>query len=182
MPSTRSKIRIAEGEDAFALLKADHQLVKALFDDFRKLVDEDGPTNEKGAIARRICDELSAHAQMEEEIFYPAYKDAVRSRDDKELYFEALEEHHVVDLVMPEVKSTETDADEFGAKAKVLKDLIEYHAQEEEKQMFPKARKAMGAARLKQLGQEIEERKQELSTGLFGRTIERIRGGRRRVA
>jgi len=139
-------------------------------------------TDQREQLLSNIESEVKMHTMIEEEIFYPAYKDAVRTRDDKELYFEALEEHHVVDLVMPEIKSTETNSDDFGAKAKVLKDLIEHHAKEEETQMFPKARKAMGAARLKELGQEIQERKHELSTFLFGRTIERMRGVRRRVA
>src|SRR5438445_2414957 len=101
MPSTRSKIRIAEGEDAFALLKADHKLVKALFDDFRKLVDEDGPTDEKGAIAQRICGELSAHAQMEEEIFYPALRVAI---DDEDLMDEAQVEHTMAKDLIAQVR------------------------------------------------------------------------------
>ena len=167
-------------KDAIALLMEDHKNVRQLLKRLEATTERS--TDQREQLLSKIENEVKMHTTIEEEIFYPAYRDAVRTRDDKELYFEALEEHHVVDLVMPEIKSTEIDADEFGAKAKVLKDLIEYHAEEEEKQMFPKARKAMGAARLKQLGQEIEERKQELSTGLFGRTMERIRGGRRRVA
>ena len=170
----------ARGKDAIALLMEDHKNVRQLLKKLEATTERS--TDQREQLLSKIETEVKMHTTIEEEIFYPAYKNAVRTASDKELYFEALEEHHVVDLVMPEVKSTEPDAVEFGAKAKVLKDLIEHHAGEEEKQMFPKARKAMGAARLKQLGQEMEERKQELSTGLFSRTIERMRGGRRRVA
>ena len=79
---------------------------------------------------------------------------------------------------MSETKGTDTDSEEFAAKAKVLKDLIEHHAQEEEKEMFPKARKAMGAARLRELGQEIEERKRQLTSGTLRRAVEAITGRR----
>ena len=175
--SNRSNNR---GKDAIALLIEDHKNVRQLL---KRLEATTGrSTEQREQLLSRIENEVRMHTTIEEEIFYPAYRDAVRSRNDKVLYFEALEEHHVVDMVMPEIKSTETDADEFGAKAKVLKDLIEYHVEEEETEMFPKARKAMGAMRLKQLGQEMEERKHELSTGLFGGTMERLRSGRRRVA
>src|SRR6266850_1425575 len=162
------------GKDAIALLMEDHKNVRQLLKKLEATTERS--TDQREQLLSKIENEVKMHTTIEEEIFYPAYRDAVRTRDDKELYFEALEEHHVVDLVMPEVKSTETNSDDFGAKAKVLKDLIEHHAKEEETQMFPKARKAMGAARLKELGQEIQERKHELSTFLFGRTIERMRG------
>src|SRR5437764_2896837 len=91
-----------------------------------------------GALRRRIENELKVHTQIEEEIFYPAFRDAVESEKDEKLYYEAIEEHHVVDLVMPEIKSTSRTSDEFAAKAKVLKDIVEHHAEEEESEMFPK--------------------------------------------
>jgi len=74
------------------------------------------------------------------------------------------------------------DSEEFAARAKVLKDLIEHHAEEEETQMFPKARKAMGTAMLRELGEELQQRKQELSAGMSERNMERMTGNRRRVA
>jgi hemerythrin-like domain-containing protein len=175
--SSRSNSR---GKDAIALLTEDHKNVKQLLKRLEATTERS--TDQREQLLSKIENEVKIHTTIEEEIFYPAFREAVRTRKDEELYFEALEEHHVVDMVMPEIKSTETDSEEFGAKAKVLKDLIEHHAAEEEKQMFPKARKAMGAARLKELGEEMQERKHELSTGLLGRTIERMRGGRRRAA
>ena len=86
----------------------------------------------------------------------------MKKKDDRELYQEALEEHHVVDLVLPELKASNPAGEIFGAKAKVLKELIEHHADEEEKEMFPKARKVLGAARLRDLGGRMETRKRTL--------------------
>jgi hemerythrin-like domain-containing protein len=188
MPVTSTKRRntrtsnhsTSRGKDAIALLMEDHKNVRQLLKRLEATTERS--TDQREQLLTKIENEVKIHTTIEEEIFYPAYRDAVRTRNDQKLYFEALEEHHVVDLVMPEIKNTETDADEFGAKAKVLKDLIEHHAEEEETRMFPKARKAMGAARLKQLGQELEERRHELSTGLLSRNIEGMRIGRRRVA
>ena len=78
------------------------------------------------------------------------------------LYYEAVEEHHVVDMVLPKIRDTDENSDEFAAKDKVPKDLDEHHAEEEETQMFPKARKLMETAELKELGQQLEQRKMEL--------------------
>ena len=87
----------------------------------------------------QIDRELKVHTQIEEEIFYPAYREASRKKDDQKLYYEALEEHHVVDLVLPEMNDGENN-EELKAKAKVLKELVEHHAGEEEKEMFPRAK------------------------------------------
>lgn len=85
---------------------------------------------------------MKVHTQIEEEIFYPAFQQSAQGEEEEQLYYEALEEHHVVDMVLPELKGTDEASEEFAAKAKVLKDLIEHHAKEEENEMFPKARKA----------------------------------------
>lgn len=98
----------------------------------------------------------------EEDIFYPAFRDAAKKKNDKDLYYEALEEHHVVDMVMPEIKKTKADSEEFGAKAKVLKDLVEHHAGEEEKEMFPRAKKLMDREQLLDLGQQLAQAKESL--------------------
>lgn len=152
-----------KGKDAITLLKEDHKKVKGLLSRLEK-------TTERGADRRksllgRIEEEITAHTTVEEEIFYPAYRDAVKKKDDRELYQEALEEHHVVDLVMPEIKATDPAGEVFGAKAKVLKELIEHHAEEEEKEMFPRARKVLGAAELKDLGARMAARKRALRAG-----------------
>ena len=148
-------------KDAIVLLKEDHKKVKALLSQLEK-------TTERGASRRKtllgkIEDELKAHTTIEEEIFYPAYRDAATKKEDCKLYQEALEEHHVVDLVLPELKRADPAGEIFGAKAKVLKELIEHHADEEEEEMFPKARRALGMAELRDLGARMEERKRALS-------------------
>ena len=150
-----------KGKDAITLLKEDHKKVKGLLTQLEK-------TTERGADRRvkllgRIETEIKAHTTIEEEIFYPAYRDAVKKKDDRELYQEALEEHHVVDLVLPELKDTDPGGEIFGAKAKVLKELIEHHADEEEQEMFPRARKVIGTAELRQLGSRMEGRKRSLN-------------------
>jgi hemerythrin-like domain-containing protein len=149
-----------QGKDAITLLKEDHKKVKGLLAQLEK-------TTERGADRRlkllgQIETEVKIHTTIEEEIFYPAYRDAVKKKDDKELYQEALEEHHVVDLVLPELKDSDPAGEIFGAKAKVLKELIEHHAEEEEKEMFPKARRALGAAELRDLGSRMASRKRSL--------------------
>ena len=147
--------------DAIALLKLDHKKVKGLLEALDK-------TTEKSAARRlkllsQIQAEVKVHTTIEEEIFYPAYRDAVKKKDDRELYFEAKEEHHVVDLVMAEITGMSGSEEEFGAKATVLKELIEHHAKEEEKEMFPKARKVLDTAELRDLGGRMEERKKQLT-------------------
>ncbi|HYR85432.1 MAG TPA: hemerythrin domain-containing protein [Terriglobia bacterium] len=148
-------------KDAIALLKKDHKNVKQLLKRLEGTSERN--TNQREQFLTQIEHEVKTHTTIEEEIFYPAFKGALRAKSDAHLYFEALEEHHLVDVVMQEIRNTESDSEEFAAKAKVLKDLIEHHAEEEEAQMFPKARKAMGAVRLRELGQELQQRKRELS-------------------
>lgn len=146
--------------DAIALLKEDHKKVKGLLSELEE-------TSEKGVKKRekllaQIEKEVKVHTQIEEEIFYPAYRDAVTKKDDRKLFFEATYEHHVVDLVMPELKRTNPSSEQFGAKAKVLKEIIEHHADEEEKEMFPKARRVLNSEELRELGGEMQRRKQQL--------------------
>jgi len=152
--------RSSKSSDAIALLKEDHKKVRALLASLEKTSEKSADRRVK--LLQQIEDEVKVHATVEEEIFYPAFRDAVRKKEDRELYQEALEEHHVVDLVMPEVKECDPSGEIFPAKAKVLKEIIEHHADEEEKEMFKAARKAMSAAELKDLGARIQERKKQL--------------------
>ena len=147
-------------QDAIALLKADHKKVKGLLEDLES-------TSERGAKKRekllgQIEKELQVHTDIEETIFYPAFREAVAKKEDREMYFEALEEHHVVKLVLPEMKETDPASEEFGAKSKVLKELVKHHAKEEEKEMFPAAKKVLDKDELIELGGRMEARKKEL--------------------
>ena len=144
--------------NAIAMLKADHTKVKQLL----RRLNETGGIKEREHLCGEIEREIKMHSQLEEEIFYPAFRDAVRTKDDKKMYFEAKEEHHVVKLVLPEVKEGGMAVEEFAAKCKVLKELVEHHADEEEKDMFPEARKALSRAELLELGDQLAARKKEL--------------------
>jgi hemerythrin-like domain-containing protein len=145
-----------KSSDAIALLKQDHEKVRGLLGQL-----ESASGARRAKLLTQVEQELKIHTQVEEEIFYPAYRDAVRKKEDKKLFFEALQEHHVVDLVLPEMNDGDAP-EELKAKAKVLKELVEHHADEEEKEMFPRARKVLDREELRELGERIEVRKGEL--------------------
>jgi hemerythrin-like domain-containing protein len=167
MPTRSTARKASRGHgDAISLLTQDHREVKRLLNSLDRTTER--ATSRREKLLKQIETEIKVHTQLEEEIFYPAYRDAVR-KSDGHLYYEALEEHHLVDIVLPELNSTKTDSEEFGAKAKVLKDLIDHHAGEEEREMFPKARKAMGSDQLRELGDRMRARKEELQAGPFRR-------------
>ena len=156
----KNNTSLLEAVDAIRLLKEDHARL-------RKLLSELESTTERGVKKRReLLAELGpfirAHAKIEEEIFYPAYKRAAETREDSIPYFEAHEEHALVDVVLPELEATSPSSEVFGAKAKVLKDLIEHHADEEEEEMLPKARRLLGKEKLGELGAEMAQRKEQL--------------------
>src|SRR5207253_6292586 len=165
----KSKSRPVE-KDAITLLTADHKKVRPLLGELEETSAR--AVDKRGELLQTIELELKVHAKIEEEIFYPAFQKAAEKQDDKKLYYEALEEHHVVDMVLAELKDTAPASEEFAAKAKVLKDLVEHHAEEEETEMFPRARKALGMARLRELGLELRIRKEQLSTGMWDRALE----------
>src|SRR5262245_35426000 len=155
------------GQDAIALLKQDHKKVRAMLIKLQTAKNGDGRRN----LFEQIEHDLKVHTQLEEEIFYPAFKSATRTKEQQKLYFEANEEHHVVDMVLPEMDTSNIGADEFSAKAKVLKDLVDHHIDEEESQMFPKAKKALGTERLRDLGMQMKRRKDQLTAGMFDRAL-----------
>jgi hemerythrin superfamily protein len=147
--------------NAIELLKQDHKTVRALFEELEGTTKR-GPRRRIDLLAK-IARELDAHTKIEEEIFYPAFKEAVGEGEDEALYFEAVEEHRAAgDLVLPDLQATDPTTDRFSGRAKVLKELVEHHAREEEKEMFPKARKLLGAATLRELGERMAQRKAEL--------------------
>ena len=150
--------RKSSGPDAITLLKKDHQKVRSLL---KKLASTENRETRRN-LFDQIDSDLQAHTKIEEEIFYPAFRDAVRTKEQKRLYFEALAEHHVVDMVLPEMRSYSLTPEEFAAKAKVLKEVVEHHAEEEESDMFPKARKALGETALRELGMRMQRRKDQI--------------------
>src|SRR4051795_10005326 len=153
-----------KSQDAVALLKEDHRTVEELFEKFEKASGE----GRKQSIAERICLELSVHAQIEEEIFYPACEGKV----EEDLLKESYVEHDGAKVLIAEIINGEPSDEFYDAKVKVLQEEIEHHVQEEEKRMeglFAQARKA--GLDMDALGEQLAARKQELtetykSTGL----------------
>lgn len=140
-------------QEATALLRADHKLVSGLFDEYEKAR---APSRKKQIVAK-ICTELSVHAQIEEEIFYPAVKQALK---DKELVPEATVEHATLKDLIAQVEGIEPDGEMFNAKIKVLSEYVKHHVKEEQNEMFPKA-KATKLDML-ELGGRMAERKKTL--------------------
>ncbi|HEY4291860.1 hemerythrin domain-containing protein [Luteibacter sp.] len=146
--------------DAIKLLKTDHKLVKDLLAQLEETSER--ATKKRASLLREIQINLKAHTTIEEEIFYPAFKEAGKKAEAK-MYFEALEEHRAAeDLVMPDLLDTDPASVEFSGRAKVLKELIEHHADEEEKEMFKDAKALMSREELTELGVRMEERKAEV--------------------
>ena len=146
---------MAETKDAIALLKADHREVEELFEKFEK-ASGDG---RKEKLARQICQELTIHAMIEEEIFYPACEGKV----EEDLLKEAFVEHDAAKLLIVQIEGGEPSDEFYDSKVKVLKEEIEHHVEEEEKRLeglFSQARKA--GVDMDSLGIQLAERKAEL--------------------
>lgn len=150
--------RSEDGTDPIALLKEDHDKVKKLFDEFEQATNK----RSKHRIAREALVELEVHAGIEEEIFYPAFQAESEAEESESIVIEAEEEHHVVHVLIEELKSMpDDDEGRFEAKFTVLAENVRHHIKEEEDEMLPKAKK-LGKERLQELGAEMASRKQEL--------------------
>ena len=142
---------------ATALLKKQHREVLALF---KRAIKTEDPKAAK-ALVEETASHLRVHSQIEEEIFYPAVRGTEAAKAD-DMILEALEEHHVVDLVLDELPTVNPAAESYRAKVTVLKELVEHHAQEEEEEMFPFAEKNLGQETLAELGKEMQARVEQL--------------------
>jgi hemerythrin-like domain-containing protein len=142
--------------DAVKLLKDDHKKVKDLFRQFERARSDE----RKKAIAEEAMHELEVHAEIEEEIFYPAAK-AKADKEGKELVAEAVEEHHVVKMLISELKAMREVNEQFEAKFTVLIENVEHHIEEEEKEMLPDAKKTLGKE-IDALGDRMQSRKEQL--------------------
>ena len=145
----------AKPKDAVALLKEDHRTVEDLFADFEKARGD----GRKQELATAICTELSIHAQIEEEIFYPACEGKV----EEELLKEAYVEHDGAKVLIAEIMAGAPSDEFYDAKVKVLQEQIEHHVQEEEKRLeglFSQARAA--GLDMDALGEELRVRKEQL--------------------
>ena len=144
---------VAAPKDAVALLKADHVAVSQLFAEYEKT----RSVTHKKALVAQICTALSVHAQIEEEIFYPAVKAALK---DKLLVPEATVEHAGVKDLIAQLKGLEPDGELYDAKVKVLSEYVKHHVKEEQNEMFPKARAS--SIDMAELGARMAARKVDL--------------------
>ena len=154
--SSRKSTRTA-GEDAIALLKADHRQVEKWFKEF----DKTRSAGRKGKLAEQICTALTVHAKIEEDVFYPAFLAATK---DEDLHHEAVVEHAGAKRLIAEIESMKPDDDYYDAKVTVLSEMIKHHVKEEEQPggMFAEARKS--DMDLGQLGVQMAARKGELAS------------------
>jgi len=156
MPSTTASRTPRRSQTALDLLKADHAEVKKLFRQFEKLKKNDDSDGMQ-QVAQAICEALRIHAQIEEEIFYPALREA---GDSDEALDEANVEHSHVKELVEQIAGSDADDELFAARVKVLSEYVEHHVQEEESTIFSKARNA--DFDLVALGHQLESRKAEL--------------------
>jgi hemerythrin superfamily protein len=144
------------------LLKKDHETVSGLFKSFEAAKEADADADKEQIVAQ-ICEELTAHATVEEELFYPAV--AAQAEDDEKAgdsVKEAQEEHGLVKSLVADLEGMSAADEQFDAKVKVLKDVVEHHVEEEEGELMPKAKKLLTKEQLDELGSRVETRKDEL--------------------
>jgi hemerythrin superfamily protein len=153
-----------DAPDAITLLKADHKAVSELLERL-----EDAATGgERRDLVERIEKELTVHAAIEEEIFYPAFKAAAEGEEDEELFFEAADEHELVKETLQKLSRSDPATPQYAARCKVLGDLVKHHVEEEEGELFPCAKKRMEREQLEDLGRRLQERKSELQSRSAG--------------
>jgi hypothetical protein len=144
-------------ENAISLLKSDHEEVSELFEKYEKGV-ERSTAQQKTALAQQICGALTVHAQIEEEIFYPACHEHVEDAED--LLAEAKVEHVTLKELIAKIEKAEPGSEEFDAEVKVLGEYVKHHLKEEQNELFPKVRKS--ELDLNEVGQQLAARKEEL--------------------
>lgn len=151
--STAKSTRSSKAPDAIAQVTADHEEVSDLFDEYEKT----RSSVKRKRLVARICTDLTVHAQIEEEIFYPAVRLALK---DKELVPEAAVEHASIKAIIAQVEGAEPDGEEFEAKITVLHEYVKHHVKDEQNEMFPKAKSSN--VDLAELGAKLSQRKAEL--------------------
>ena len=149
--------------DAIALLTRDHREVEQLFKQFDKLTERAQKSMKK--IVNKIIRELAIHSAVEEMLFYPAVRTAGLKADTRageaasDLVLESLEEHHIVKWTLSELEKMDPEDERYCAKVEVLIESVRHHIEEEEGDLFPKARKLLGQEMLDELGKRMEKAK-----------------------
>jgi len=140
-------------KDAIALLRADHKVVDNLFKEYEAA----RRVNEKQSLVKEICVQLTVHAQIEEEIFYPTVQKALR---DKELVPEARVEHESLKALIAQIQDVTPDGEVYEARIQVLSEYVKHHVKEEQNGLFPKVKGTR--LDLVELGEQMAARKEEL--------------------
>lgn len=148
-----SSEKSTKSQEATALLRADHKAVSLLFEQYESA----RSSTKKKALVAQICTELTVHAQIEEEIFYPQVKAALK---DDELIPEATVEHATLKDLIAQIEDSEPDGEMYDAKVKVLSEYVKHHVKEEQTQIFPKVKAS--SLDLYALGDQLSQRKEEL--------------------
>ncbi len=147
--------------DAITVLREDHEMLRKLCKEFAETTERAVETRQK--LLQRLEIELTAHTTIEEELLYPAFIAATDDVDDKRRVAEGIEEHRVCDTkVIPDLHKGDPSTIAYSGQAKVLKDYIFHHLDEEEEDMFPKIRELIGRKELQELGEKMLARKKEL--------------------
>ena len=154
---------------ALDLLIADHNRVRGLFAQF-KAAHENDDTDTMSTVAMKILEDLEVHTTIEEEIFYPEVHDT--NKDIGETVDEGLQEHHVVKILMAEIKQLPDGSDDWVAKMQVLIENVEHHAEEEEKDLFPPLRSKLPDEQLEDMGERMEARKKQLGAPVLADKID----------
>ncbi|MDB5765103.1 MAG: hemerythrin protein [Herminiimonas sp.] len=168
---TTAKHAAANRTDAISILTDDHKNVKKLFKDFEKMKDK-GDVADKEALVDQICAELTVHAEVEEEVFYPAARKAIK---DDDMLNEAEVEHAGAKDLIEQIQSMDSSDPMYDAKVTVLGEYIDHHVEEEEKEMFPKARKTK--LDLEALGEQIAALKETKQTRVMSGNGKQPRSG-----
>ncbi len=151
--------------DAIKFLTEDHKTIRGLLEDLAATTPRALKT--RADLLAKIRLQLKSHTTIEEEIFYPAFKDHGKKGEDEKMYYEAMEEHRAAgDLVLPDLLHTAANSEQFSGRAKVLKELVTHHADEEEKEMFKRAKALLSKDELNSLGEQMAARKAELLKSL----------------
>lgn len=142
--------------NAFTLLKTDHERVAGILASIEETTER--AVKGRDELFTRLKQELDLHAKIEEEIFYPALEEAEETR---EVTLEAYEEHRLVKRMLAELEAEPKDTEEWTAKFTVLKENVEHHVEEEEGEMFKKARRVLSEEELEELGTRLQAAKKE---------------------
>jgi hemerythrin superfamily protein len=146
--------------DVFKLLKQDHKEVQQLF---KKIEDSsDGAIKTREKTYKELAKELAVHASLEERLVYPRLREIEALEDTVK---EGIEEHHVAEQLMEEIAKMSASDEQWMAKVTVLKEMIEHHVEEEEKELFPKAMKALEKDEIEELGEIVAEEKKDMLRG-----------------